>query len=220
MKPGPVIAMIALIFLGMWLVLQPTLDHSQRIDPDADRIEVKLGARQIVVEFRPLASDTYEYHTKGWPGVDQLGWIPAIDFQDRMATEMDAWKARPAFERTMLGFFNISSWVNFGWIAIGLLGQSAFFGRMMVQWIVSEKSRESIVPTAFWWLSLGGGLFLFSYFVWRVDFIGVLGQSTGIVIYARNLRLIHKHKRRLAQPDIQPDDPDNAEKNSEDSHDS
>ena len=211
MKPGPVIAMIALIFVGMWLVLQPTLERSERIDPEADRIEVKLGARQIVVEFRPRG-DTYEYHTKGWREVDRLGWIPVIEFQDHMAAEMDAWNERPAFERTMLGFFNISSWTNFGWIAIGLLGQCAFFGRMMVQWIVSEKQRESIVPTAFWWMSLFGGLFLFSYFVWRVDFIGVLGQSTGIIIYARNLRLIHKHKRRHAQPDTNHAPDENPEK--------
>ncbi len=203
MKPGPIIAMVALIFIGMWLVLQPTLDRSERIDPDAYYLEVKLGARQIVVEYRLAGEAGYEYHSKGWPEVDQLGWIPAIEFQDRMAAEMDTWKARPAFERTMLGFFNISSWVNFGWIAAGLLGQAAFFGRMMVQWIISEKNRESIVPTAFWWLSLAGGVCLFSYFVWRVDFIGVLGQSTGIVIYARNLRLIHKHKRRYSQSETE-----------------
>ena len=44
-----------------------------------------------------------------------------------------------------------------------------------------------------------GGVMLFSYFVWRQDFVGVLGQSTGIVIYARNLRLIYKHRRRLRE---------------------
>ncbi|MBZ0173603.1 MAG: lipid-A-disaccharide synthase N-terminal domain-containing protein, partial [Phycisphaerales bacterium] len=187
MKPGPIIAMIALIFVGMWLVLQPTLERGERIDPDAGRMDVTLGARTIAVEVRALG-DSYEYHTKGWPEVDRLEWIPAADFQDRVTEELDAWARRPALERTLLGFFNISSWLNFGWIAVGLLGQCAFFGRMMVQWIVSEKQRESIVPSAFWWMSLAGGVCLFSYFVWRVDFIGVLGQSTGIVIYARNLR--------------------------------
>ncbi|MEL7472603.1 MAG: lipid-A-disaccharide synthase N-terminal domain-containing protein, partial [Planctomycetota bacterium] len=64
------------------------------------------------------------------------------------------------------------------------------------QWVVSEKKRQSVVPEAFWWLSLVGGAALFTYFVWRRDIVGVLGQSTGVVIYARNLRLIHKQRRR------------------------
>jgi len=64
---------------------------------------------------------------------------------------------------------------------------------------VSEKQRESVVPEAFWWLSLVGGVFLFVYFVWRQDIVGVLGQSSGVVIYARNLWLIRKRRRRLAR---------------------
>ncbi|HED53797.1 MAG TPA: hypothetical protein ENJ00_06310 [Phycisphaerales bacterium] len=101
-----------------------------------------------------------------------------------------------------MGFFNISSWTNFGWVAVGLLGQCAFFGRMFVQWIVSEKSRKSQVPEIFWWFSLVGGAMLFLYFVWRVDVVGVLGQSTGVVIYARNLRLIHKERSRAARKQL------------------
>ncbi|KAA0215920.1 MAG: hypothetical protein DYG94_07065 [Leptolyngbya sp. PLA3] len=99
----------------------------------------------------------------------------------------------------MMGFFNISHWANFAWVAVGLGGQCAFFARMLVQWIVSEKSRRSQVPETFWWFSLLGGVCLFTYFVWRVDIVGVLGQSTGIVIYARNLRLIYKERRRAGR---------------------
>lgn len=201
MKPGPLIAMLALIFIGMWLVLQPTLERSKRIDPRAHRLEVRLGARQIAVEFRPLGDGSFEYHTKGWREVDDLGWIPAVEFQTHMAAEMNAWERRPGLERTLLGFFNISSWLNFTWVALGLLGQCCFFGRMFVQWIKSEREGSSVVPPVFWWLSFFGGVLLFSYFVWRVDMVGVLGQSSGVVIYARNLRLIHKQKRRLADLD-------------------
>lgn len=201
MKPGPVLAMLALIFVGIWLVLQPTLERNERIDPDARRFEMALGARQFAVEQRPRAGGGFEYHTKGLPASDDLGWIASQRFEAVVAEALDDWENRPRLERTLLGFFNISSWLNFGWIAVGLLGQCAFFGRMMVQWLVSEKKRQSVVPTAFWWMSLIGGVCLFSYFVWRVDFIGVLGQSTGVVIYARNIRLIHKQKRRLARRD-------------------
>lgn len=199
MKPGPVVAMVALIFVGIWLVLQPTFERTERIDPEAQRFEMTLGSRQFAVEQRVRADSSFEYHTTGLPSADELGWLGSLQFEAVVAGELAAWENRPAFERTLLGFFNISSWLNFGWIAVGLLGQCAFFGRMMVQWVVSEKKRESVVPAAFWWMSLIGGVCLFSYFVWRVDFIGVLGQSTGVVIYARNIRLIHKQKRRLAR---------------------
>jgi lipid-A-disaccharide synthase-like uncharacterized protein len=77
-------------------------------------------------------------------------------------------------------------------VALGLAGQSMFFLRMAVQWIASERRRESVVPTIYWWFSLAGGLMLLSYFIWRKDAVGVLGQSTGAVVYARNLWLIKR----------------------------
>ena len=70
---------------------------------------------------------------------------------------------------------------------------------MVLQWIVSERKRQSIITESFWWFSLFGAVTLFSYFVWRQDPIGILGQASGIVIYIRNLRLIYKHKRRVAR---------------------
>ncbi|HAI14296.1 MAG TPA: hypothetical protein DCM28_21505, partial [Phycisphaerales bacterium] len=72
------------------------------------------------------------------------------------------------------------------WVAVGLLGQVLFTGRMIVQWIASEKSKRSVVPTAFWWMSLIGASMLITYFIWRKDVVGVLGQATGWFIYVRN----------------------------------
>ena len=86
-----------------------------------------------------------------------------------------------------------------GWILLGFVAQFSFTMRFVVQWIASERRKESVVPEVFWWLSLGGGIALFSYFVWRKDLIGVLGQTTGVVIYARNIRLIIKRKRAEAK---------------------
>jgi len=88
--------------------------------------------------------------------------------------------------------FNITKPIGIAWVGLGLLGQVLFTGRMLVQWLASEKNRRSVVPTAFWWMSLAGGAMLFSYFVWRKDIVGVLGQSTGVFIYARNLILIYR----------------------------
>ncbi len=186
MKPGPIVAMVLLIFLGMWLVLQPTLKR-ERYD-----YLVKIGSIELLV--RDLGDGRVQFVEP--MGLAERGPMSGDEFQAVLREQGAAWLARPPMTRTLLGFFNISSWGNFAWVAVGLLGQSAFFARMFIQWIVSEKSRRSEVPELFWWFSFAGGVFLFTYFVWRADIVGVLGQSTGVVIYARNLRLIYKQKRR------------------------
>lgn len=81
------------------------------------------------------------------------------------------------------------------WLGIGFLGQIFFTSRFLVQWIVSERRRESVIPLAFWWFSLLGGVTLLSYAIWRHDPVFILGQATGLVVYTRNLVLI----RRRAQ---------------------
>ncbi len=98
----------------------------------------------------------------------------------------------------LLRILNISSYENLGWVLLGLAGQAAFMLRMLVQWIATERERRSVVPTIFWWLSLGGGAILLIYFLWRKDIVGVLGQTTGVVVYARNLWYIHKGDRTSA----------------------
>ncbi|MBL8861807.1 MAG: lipid-A-disaccharide synthase N-terminal domain-containing protein [Planctomycetes bacterium] len=82
------------------------------------------------------------------------------------------------------------------WIAVGFAGQALFTLRMVLQWYASEKEKRSVVPVAFWWGSLAGGILLLSYFVWRKDVVGVVGQSTGVFVYARNLILIHQNRAR------------------------
>lgn len=196
MKPGPLIAMVGMIFVGIWLVLQPAMERAERIDPAAHRFKLDFGSQRIIVEQRERADGTLEYHSKGWDGVDRQGWIAEELFQTLMIAEMSTWERRPSWERTLMNFLNISNWLNFGWVALGLLGQACFFGRMFVQWYKSEKEGVSVVPIAFWWMSFLGGILLFTYFVWRADFVGVLGQSSGVVIYARNLRLISKERQR------------------------
>lgn len=185
MKPGPIVAMIALIFVGMWLVLMPALSR------ESYDFEIKVGSKEIKLK---LHDSGYEFVAP--PELVSAGIVSGSEKDRLIQQQIDAWNARPAFERRVMGFFNISTWTNFLWVAVGLVGQAAFFGRMFVQWVVSEKSRQSQVPEIFWWFSFVGGVFLFTYFVWRVDVVGVLGQSTGIVIYARNLRLIYKQKQR------------------------
>lgn len=89
---------------------------------------------------------------------------------------------------------NITSPAGIAWVSLGLLGQLIFTGRMLVQWIASERSKRSVIPVAFWWMSLGGAVMLVIYFVWRRDIVGVVGQGTGLFIYARNLMLIRRSR--------------------------
>lgn len=92
----------------------------------------------------------------------------------------------------LFAVLNITSPIGVAWVALGLLGQVLFTGRMLVQWLASERNRRSVVPVAFWWMSLGGASMLITYFVWRKDIVGVLGQATGWLIYVRNLWLIYR----------------------------
>ena len=76
------------------------------------------------------------------------------------------------------------------WLSIGFLAQLMFSMRFIIQWIASERAKRSIVPEAFWYFSLAGGMMLFAYAVYRGDPVFMLGQGMGLVIYARNLQLI------------------------------
>lgn len=81
------------------------------------------------------------------------------------------------------------------WRGIGLLGQGLFFSRFLVQWIASERRKESVIPLYFWYFSLSGGIILFFYAMHIRDPIFILGQSCGVFVYTRNLVLIFRKKK-------------------------
>jgi lipid-A-disaccharide synthase-like uncharacterized protein len=93
--------------------------------------------------------------------------------------------------------FNISTPIGIVWVSLGLLGQLLFTARMLVQWLTSERHRRSIVPPAFWWLSLIGASMLLAYFIWRRDVVGVIGQAFGWIVYVRNIHLIYFGRGRV-----------------------
>jgi lipid-A-disaccharide synthase-like uncharacterized protein len=78
------------------------------------------------------------------------------------------------------------------WLGIGLLGQAFFSARFLVQWIASERRRKSVVPNQFWYFSVGGGIIMLGYAIYRRDPVFILGQAAGLFVYARNLYLIHR----------------------------
>jgi lipid-A-disaccharide synthase-like uncharacterized protein len=85
------------------------------------------------------------------------------------------------------------------WVAVGFLGQALFFMRFFVQWLASEKRKESVIPIAFWYFSIGGGLVLLTYAIYRQDPVFIVGQGSGLFVYLRNLFLIRQKERRLAE---------------------
>ena len=82
------------------------------------------------------------------------------------------------------------------WLVIGLLGQAIFSARFIVQWIMSEREKRSVIPVIFWYLSLFGGLTLLLYAIHRRDPVFILGQLSGMFIYSRNLFLIQSEAQR------------------------
>lgn len=84
--------------------------------------------------------------------------------------------------------------LNF-WVIFGFLGQFFFFMRFVVQWIVSEKRRESVIPIAFWYLSITGNVILLSYAIHILDPVFIVGQSVASVVYIRNIMLINKKRQ-------------------------
>ena len=79
-------------------------------------------------------------------------------------------------------------------IIIGFAGQGLFAMRFIIQWLKSEGEGRSVIPLAFWYFSIGGGLVLFLYALWRQDPVIICGQGLGLFIYLRNLFLIFKER--------------------------
>ena len=85
------------------------------------------------------------------------------------------------------------------WLGVGFLGQAMFSMRFLVQWVYSERQRRSIIPIAFWYFSILGGVTLFAYALYREDPVFILGQGAGLVIYARNLYFIRRERALAAE---------------------
>jgi lipid-A-disaccharide synthase-like uncharacterized protein len=84
------------------------------------------------------------------------------------------------------------------WVLLGFVAQAFFTMRFLVQWIASEKVGKSVIPVAFWWCSIGGGLLLFVYALYRRDPVFILGQGFGVFVYLRNLQFVMRERKQGA----------------------
>jgi lipid-A-disaccharide synthase-like uncharacterized protein len=86
------------------------------------------------------------------------------------------------------------------WVALGFAAQALFSMRFLVQWIASERAGRSIIPLAFWWFSIVGGVLLFVYSLYRRDPVFIAGQGLGLFIYLRNLYFVLRERREPVVP--------------------
>lgn len=209
-KWEPPAAMIAVFALGLWLVYAGRTLTPQTIEPGAYTLPLQIANDRGVLEVLPPntgANDTAAHRFRLlFRSGETVGPLDYNQFAERFG-DTTADNAITSGSNPLFKLFNITSWASLVWIAIGFGGQTLFFLRMAVQWIASEKERRSVIPPAFWYFSLFGGIALFTYFAWRQDIVGVAGQTSGIVIYARNIRLIYKEKRRANRATNAPHQP-------------
>ncbi len=83
------------------------------------------------------------------------------------------------------------------WVGIGFIGQSLFFSRWLIQWVVSERKAESQIPVSFWYMSLIGSVIVLAYAIHKVDPVFMVGQGVGTLVYIRNIMLLHQSKKRV-----------------------
>ena len=84
------------------------------------------------------------------------------------------------------------------WVLLGLAAQALFTMRFLVQWIASERAGHSVIPVAFWLFSIGGGLLLLVYALYRKDIVFIAGQAFGVFVYLRNLHFVLRDRKPKA----------------------
>lgn len=188
MKAGPLVAMLVVLALAVYLMLGPLSPKSIPLKPGEVAMEVTVAQRKYRVAQgsvpTPDGGRTFTYRVLNDEDAAAEP-MSESEFQSLLAA-----RGQAKGKSWLLRLFNVSSYMNLLWVGLGFGGQALFAGRMWVQWIASERKRQSVVPAAFWYMSLAGGLILTTYFIWRQDLVGVIGQASGIVIYARNIRFL------------------------------
>jgi len=178
-----VVASLAVSFVG-------SADPESTTEPRSDSLQLRLRPLPDGVREVRLESDGHGGH---WYVLDLVDGGEQRLRPTAFAARLQSDQRSRTFAYRLL---NITSAAGFAWVALGLLGQLLFTGRMVLQWLVSEIRNRSVVPVGFWWMSITGASMLLTYFVWRRDIVGVLGQGAGWMIYARNLSLIYAERKR------------------------
>ena len=87
---------------------------------------------------------------------------------------------------------------DLAWGSVGYAGQIVFGIRFLIQWLKSEQEGHSVIPIAFWYCSLVGSFLSFTYIVHQQEWPLLIGQALPMPIYARNIWMIYRDRRRKA----------------------
>lgn len=79
-----------------------------------------------------------------------------------------------------------ATWVK----ALGWVGQALFSGRVIIQWLASERARRPVAPKVFWYLSVAGAVLMSAYSVLRGEFVMLPAFVVTLLIYVRNLWIL------------------------------
>lgn len=184
-KQVAIVATILILFpvIGWWVLVSSGI-----IGRPGDPVvpPFNLSDRIATIEVVEGEGETYKGRFDGWREGDRE--LTGDEFFEEIYRRK---RDLPAFYKLL----DVTSIVGVLWVVFGFAGQAVFMGRMLVQWYASEKASSSVVPPVFWWLSLLGSTMLMVYFIWRKEIVGFLGQSTGWLIYIRNLWFIYGKKR-------------------------
>jgi lipid-A-disaccharide synthase-like uncharacterized protein len=174
---GEVAFMVILAAVTVWLF------RSHSPSPDAVAVGIKLPDASSQVYLQRQSDGSLVYLIRNWNGNVQ-----------RVSTDQMSQRLYDLGQSSWSSL-GLSSPVVLFWLTVGFVGQLLFTGRFVVQYIASERKKKSVVPPVFWWFSLIGSLILLSYFLWRRDPIGLLGQAFGSFIYLRNILWIRNESR-------------------------
>jgi lipid-A-disaccharide synthase-like uncharacterized protein len=190
-------ARIACLLLAALLLIHASTAWAEDVDildsGDLPAVEITNKPHNATRVDLAMRDASYAYHVQWDDG--SVEWLTPEAYA-RVLYRDDV--GRPWWKRVL----NITTPMGMIWVGLGLLGQVLFTGRMIVQWLVSEREKRSTVPPMFWWMSIIGATMLIVYFAWRKDIVGAGGQMTGWFIYVRNLRMIYSRKYgRAAEAD-------------------
>lgn len=88
---------------------------------------------------------------------------------------------------------------------LGFLGNIVFSSRFIIQWIASERKKRSVIPIAFWHLSIIGSVIMCVYFIGKRDPVGILAYLPNSIVYFRNLHLIRRNEAAAASAPAAPE---------------
>jgi lipid-A-disaccharide synthase-like uncharacterized protein len=179
------------LFVAIVCIVAFVMFHQKPPIPNAVRADIKLTEPRDQVYLQRDSAGRLQYFI--WHSSGSAEKIDADQLADRLYSA--------GSQSGILASLGASSTAVLFWLGIGLFGQILFTGRMIVQYVASQRKGTSVVPPMFWWMSLVGSLLLLAYFLWRRDPIGLLGQAFGSFVYLRNIIWIlegHRVPARVA----------------------